>query len=128
MKIIIVNGSSTPLYEQIKEAIKENIIDGNLHEDEQLPSVRALSRNLKVSILTVKKAYDELESEGFIITRQGLGSFVVSDNKELKKEEMQKELELHLIEAFKLSKILGIDKEDLLNLFNFIYEEDNYGE
>lgn len=59
-----------------------------MHEDEQLRSVRALSRDLKVSILTVKKAYDELESEGFIITRQGLGSFVVSDNKELKKEEM----------------------------------------
>ena len=76
MKIILINGSSVPLYEQIKNAIKENILKNKVEEGEQLPSVRTLSKDLKVSILTVKKAYDELEEEGFVESRQGLGTFV----------------------------------------------------
>ena len=94
MKIILINGSSVPLYEQIKNAIKENILKNKVKEGEQLPSVRTLSKDLKVSILTVKKAYDELEEEGFVESRQGLGTFVAGKDSEVKREEMQKELEI----------------------------------
>lgn len=128
MKIVIINGSSVPLYQQIKDAVKENIMEGRLKEDQQLPSVRELSKELKVSILTVKKAYDELEEEGFIVIRQGLGSFVASNNEELKKEEKQKDLEANLMEACKLARLLDLSKEDLMELTDFIYEEVKNGE
>ena len=123
MKIILINGSSVPLYEQIKNAIKENILKNKVEEGEQLPSVRTLSKDLKVSILTVKKAYDELEEEGFVESRQGLGTFVAGKDSEVKREEMQKELENHLIEAIKLSVDLDLDKETILELFEFLYKE-----
>lgn len=123
MKIILINGSSVPLYEQIKNAIKENILKNKVKEGEQLPSVRTLSKDLKVSILTVKKAYDELEEEGFVESRQGLGTFVAGKDSEVKIEEMQKELENHLIEAIKLSVDLDLDKETILELFEFLYKE-----
>ena len=123
MKIILINGSSVPLYEQIKNAIKENILKNKFKGGEQLPSVRTLSKDLKVSILTVKKAYDELEEEGFVESRQGLGTFVAGKDSEVKREEMQKELENHLIEAIKLSVDLDLDKETILELFEFLYKE-----
>ena len=123
MKIILINGSSVPIYEQIKNAIKENILKNKVEEGEQLPSVRTLSKDLKVSILTVKKAYDELEEEGFVESRQGLGTFVAGKDSEVKREEMQKELENHLQEAIKLSADLDLDKETILELFEFLYKE-----
>lgn len=123
MKIILINGSSIPLYEQIKNAIKENILKNKVGEGEQLPSVRTLSKDLKVSILTVKKAYDELEEEGFVESRQGLGTFVAGKDSEVKREELQKELENHLQEAIKLSADLDLDKETILELFEFLYKE-----
>lgn len=123
MKIILINGSSVPLYEQIKNAIKENILKNKVEEGEQLPSVRTLSKDLKVSILTVKKAYDELEKEGFVESRQGLGTFVAGKDSEVKREELQKELENHLQEAIKLSADLDLDKETILELFEFLYKE-----
>ena len=121
MKIILINGSSTPLYEQIKNAIKENII-GNTVSSE-LPSVRQLSKELGVSILTVKKAYDELEREGFIVIRQGLGTFVATMNQDLLKDEKQKDIESHLLEACKIAKTINLSKSELTELFNYIYEE-----
>ncbi|WP_411355301.1 GntR family transcriptional regulator [Peptoniphilus harei] len=123
MKIILINGSSVPLYEQIKNVIKENILKNKVEEGEQLPSVRTLSKDLKVSILTVKKAYDELEEEGFVESRQGLGTFAAGKDSEVKREELQKELENHLIEAIKLSADLDLDKETILELFEFLYKE-----
>ena len=123
MKIILINGSSIPLYEQIKNTIKENILKNKVGEGEQLPSVRTLSKDLKVSILTVKKAYDELEEEGFVESRQGLGTFVAGKDSEVKREELQKELENHLQEAIKLSADLDLDKETILELFEFLYKE-----
>ena len=122
MKIIISNASNVPLYEQIKEAIKSGILSGELKEGEQLPSVRSLSKDLKVSILTVKKSYDELADEGFVETRQGLGSFVVEGNSLLKQEERRKILEEKLIEAVDLSKSLKIQEEEFFDLIKFIYE------
>lgn len=122
MKIILINGSSTPLYEQIKNAIKENILENRLIPDEQLPSVRQLSRDLDVSILTVKKAYDDLEKEGYIIIRQGLGTFVASVNPELLTEEKQKEMEQNLIAACKIAKSIDIGKAELCDFLEYIYD------
>lgn len=122
MKIVLSNGSSIPLFEQIKNAIKENIMTGQLDDGEQLPSVRVLSKELKVSILTVKKAYDELAKEGFIEVRQGLGTFVAENNQELKVEEKQKEMENNISEAIILAKSLAIEKQAFLDLVEFMYE------
>ncbi|WP_019125305.1 GntR family transcriptional regulator [Peptoniphilus grossensis] len=123
MKIILINGSAVPLYEQIKNAIKENILKNKVEEGEKLPSVRTLSKDLKVSILTVKKAYDELEEEGFVESRQGLGTFVAGKDSEVKREELQKKLEEHLQEAINLSIQLNLDKKTVLELFEFLYKE-----
>ena len=123
MKIILVNGSAVPLYEQIKNAIKENILKNFVAAGEQLPSVRSLSKDLKVSILTVKKAYDELEAEGFVESRQGLGTFVSIKDSEVKREELQKNLEKHLQEAINLSAELKLDKKTIIELFEFLYDE-----
>lgn len=123
MKIILINGSAIPLYEQIKNAIKENILKNKVSEGQQLPSVRTLSKDLKVSILTVKKAYDELEEEGFVESRQGLGTFVAGKDSEVKREELQKKLEEHLQEAINLSIQLNLDKKTVLELFEFLYKE-----
>lgn len=123
MKIILISGSSVPLYEQIKNEIKENILKNKVSEGEQLPSVRTLSKDLKVSILTVKKAYDELEEEGFVESRQGLGTFVAGKDSEVKREELQKKLEEHLQEAINLSIQLNLDKKTVLELFEFLYKE-----
>lgn len=121
MRIILINGSSTPLYEQIKNAVKENIIGKTLFPDEQLPSVRQLSGELNVSILTVKKAYDELEKEGFIVVRQGLGTFVAPLNSELIQEEKQKEIEENLISICRMAKSIDLSESELIDLVRYIY-------
>lgn len=124
MKIIIKNGSAVPIYEQIKNAIREEILNGKLKAGEKLPSVRVLARELSISILTVKKAYDELESEGFIESRQGLGTFVGKEDPNLKLEEKQKKLEEALLEAIRISKDIGMENSDLRELLAYLYEGD----
>lgn len=124
MKIIIKNGSAVPIYEQIKNAIRDEILKGNLKAGEKLPSVRAMARELSISILTVKKAYDELETEGFIESRQGLGTFVGKEDPNLKLEEKQKKLEESLLSAISISKDIGMEKTDLFELLGYLYEGD----
>ena len=124
MNIIISNSSSDPLYEQIKKAIKQAIYTNELKEEEILPSVRALANDLKISFLTVKKAYDELEAEGFIKTVQGKGSYVLPKNLELLREEKLKEIEKNISTVVKLSKIYGITEEEVINLIKSMFEED----
>lgn len=124
MKIIIKNGSAVPIYEQIKNAIREEIISETLAAEEKLPSVRALARELSISILTVKKAYDELENEGFIESRQGLGTFVGKEDPNLRLEEKQKKLEEALLEAVRISKDIEMEKDDLFELVDYLYEGD----
>lgn len=123
MNIIISNSSSEPIYEQIKKAIKQAIYSNELKEEELLPSVRALANDLKISFLTVKKAYDELEKEGFIKTIQGKGSYVLPKNLDFLKEEKLKEIENHLLSVVKLSKIYGITEQDVIELIKILYEE-----
>ena len=124
MKIIIKNGSVVPIYEQIKNAIRDEILKGNLSSGEKLPSVRNLARELSISILTVKKAYDELESEGFIESRQGLGTFVGKEDPNLRLEEKQKKLEESLLSAIRISKDIEMEKKDLRELLDYLYEGD----
>lgn len=124
MKIIIKNGSPIPIYEQVKNAIKDEILQGNVSPGEKLPSVRSLARELSISILTVKKSYDELELEGFIESRQGLGTFVGNYDPKLKFEEKQKKLEESLLSAISMAKDIGMTKSDLIKVLEYLYEGD----
>lgn len=124
MNIIISNNSSVPIYEQIENAIKEAIFSNELKEEDMLPSVRNLANELKISFLTVKRAYDELEQAGFIKTVQGKGSFVAPKNLELIKEEKLKEIQDHIEKVYNISKIANISEDEVKELFKIIFEED----
>ena len=122
MKIIINTSSMVPIYEQIIDQIKTMIRKQELKQNDQLPSVRALSKELKISALTVKKAYDELEREGFTVTIHGKGSYVTAANTELMMEEQKKEVEQDLEQAFLKGRRFGISDEDIKPLFELILE------
>ncbi len=122
MKIIINTSSMVPIYEQIVDRIKALIRDGKLKENDILPSVRTLSKELKISALTVKKAYDNLESEGFTVTVHGKGTYVAAANAELLLEEQKKELEADLERAIQKGRNCGISDEDIRSLFELILE------
>ena len=122
MKIIIDTSSMVPIYEQIIDQIKTMIRKQELKQNDQLPSVRALSKELKISALTVKKAYDELEREGFTVTIHGKGSYVTAANTELMMEEQKKEVEQDLEQAILKGRRFGISDEDIKTLFELILE------
>lgn len=124
MKVIISNSSNQPIYEQIYRQIKGMIIKGELEEGKMLPSIRGLARDLQISVITTKRAYDELEKEGFIETMQGKGSFVASQNKELMKERKLKIIEEKLIEIVKESKVLGISYNEIEEMLKILYGEE----
>jgi GntR family transcriptional regulator len=122
MKIIINTSLMVPIYEQIVDQIKTLIRNGELKENDNLPSVRTLSKELKISALTVKKAYDNLESEGFTVTVHGKGTYVAAINTELLLEEQKKELEADLEQAIQKGRRCGISDEDMKSLFELILE------
>ena len=124
MNIIISNSSSTPIYEQIEIAIKQAIFSNELKEEEMLPSVRSLANDLKISFLTVKKAYDELEKDGFIKTIPGKGSYIAPKNLNLMKEEKLKEIQNHIEEISEIAKISDITEDEIIELFKMIFEEE----
>lgn len=121
MKIVISNNSYTPIFEQIKNTIIQQILSNELAEDESLPSIRSLAQDLRISVMTVKKAYDELEKEGYIVTKQGKGSFVAPKNMELAKEQKQKEIESYISKIVDIAKNYDIDKEEILEIFDYMY-------
>ncbi len=121
MKIIISNSSSVPIYEQIKQLIIGQIMSGELEENEMLPSIRMLAKDIRISVMTIKKAYDELEEEGYIVTKQGKGSFVAPRNLELIKEQKQKEIESYMVEIIRIANQYDIRKQEIFDLFEFIY-------
>lgn len=123
MKLIINHSSMQPIYEQILGQIKEHIIHGELLEGTALPSVRTLAKELRVSALTVKKSYDALEQEGFIITVHGKGSYVSSANQEQILEEKRREVEAELETAIRKGKSCGMNEQELTELFHMILEE-----
>ncbi len=123
MNIIISNSSSIPIYEQIKTAIKQAIFSNELKEEDMLPSVRSMANDLKISFLTVKRAYDELEEEGYIKTVQGKGSFVAPKNLELIKEEKLREIQELIEKIYDISKISNITEDEIKELFKIIFNE-----
>ena len=124
MNIILSNSSGVPIFEQIEKAIKEAIFSNELKEEDMLPSVRSLANELKISFLTVKRAYDELEQQGFIKTIQGKGSFVAPKNLELIKEEKLKEIQDYIEKIYNVSKIANISEDEIKELFRIISEEE----
>lgn len=121
MNIIISNSSSVPIYEQIKNQIINQIMSYELIEGDSIPSIRSLASDIKISVMTIKKAYDELEKEGYIKSVQGKGTFVAPKNTELVKEQANKEIEKHISEIIDIADRFNINKKEILDLFEFIY-------
>jgi GntR family transcriptional regulator len=124
MKMIISNSSAVPIYEQIKNSIIEQIMNDELKEDEVIPSIRNLAQDIKISVMTIKKAYDELEREGYIISRQGKGTFVAPKNTELAKDKAQKDIEEYISKIVDISSKFDISKEEIIDVFNLFYGSD----
>lgn len=123
MNIIISNSSELPIYEQITEQIKSMILQGELKEGDALPSMRTLAKDLRISVITTKRAYEELEKDGFIQSFTGKGSFVCPKNVDLLREENLKKIETSLNQAIELANITGLSHSELLEIFNLLYEE-----
>ena len=123
MNIIINNSSMQPIYEQIVEQMKAEILKGTLVPDTMLPSVRTLSKDLRISALTVKKAYDALEQEGFIVTVHGKGSFVSSVNANIAIEQQRREVEKVMLDSIRMGRSFGMKNEEMKELFELLIEE-----
>lgn len=126
LRVIIRNSSGVPIYEQIKEQIKEAILSGELHADDTLPSIRQLAADLKVSVVTTTRAYSELEQEGYIYNLQGKGCFVSSVDSELVREQMLRKIESGFSIAIGAAKIAKISREELHKLLEFTMEGNQY--
>ncbi|MGM9587222.1 MAG: GntR family transcriptional regulator [Candidatus Limivicinus sp.] len=123
MNIFIDNKSGLPIYDQIYSQIKSQIISGALREDQLLPSIRNLAKDLGISVITTRRAYDELEREGFIYTVAGKGCFVAAKNTELLREENLRQIETHLQAIRDLAAACGLSREDIIEMFSVIEEE-----
>ena len=125
MELIIRNTSDQPIYQQISTQLKAQIVSGMLKPGELLPSIRALAKDLKVSVITTKRAYDELESEGYLTTVAGKGCFVAEQNLELIRERQLREMEAHLSDAVQLARSCGLSRADLLEALRILLEEES---
>lgn len=123
MNLIISNSSGRPIYEQITAQIKNSILNGELQEGEALPSMRALAKDLRISVITTKRAYEDLERDGFVVTVAGKGCFVAPKNLELMREEQRKKVERALQCAVDQAKAASIDLEELKEMLSLLYEE-----
>ncbi len=123
MHIIINNSSMQPIYEQLIDQIKAGILDQSLQEDTPLPSVRALARELRISALTVKKAYDSLEEEGIVVTIHGKGSYIAHTNRQLAQEERRRKLESHMEEVIDEGLACGMKPSEIREAFELIMED-----
>ena len=124
MRVLISNASNEPIYNQISNQIKGSIIKGDLEEGELLPSIRGLARDLQISVITTKRAYEELEKEGFIETVPGKGSYVAIHNRELMKEKKLKIIEDKLAQIVDDSKLMGFTFEEINEMLKILFEED----
>ncbi|MBE6977455.1 MAG: GntR family transcriptional regulator [Ruminococcaceae bacterium] len=124
MHVLIDNKSGAPIYDQIYSQIKSQIISGVLQEDEMLPSIRSLAKDLRISFITTKRAYEELEKEGFIYTLPGKGCYVAPKNVELLREENLKKIEDHIAKIVTLAKTCNLSKADVLEMVTFVLEEE----
>lgn len=124
VEIIISNNTSKPIYEQITSQIKGMIMSGQLQTGDPIPSMRALAKSIHVSVITVQKAYEDLQRDGFIETTVGRGSFVLAGNKEFLQEEQQRQAEEHLQKAVDIARSSGISLDTMLELLKLFYKED----
>ena len=124
MNLIITNSSDVPIYQQIKNQIINSIGNNELKANDMLPSIRNLAKDLRISILTVKKSYDELEQEAYIRTVQGKGTFVTPRNNELIREKQLSIIEGHIEDIVNIAKVSNINKSEIIDIFNYIYEEE----
>lgn len=124
MNLFIDNRSGAPIYDQIYNQIKDLIISGTLTENEPLPSIRILAKDMRISVVTTKRAYDELEREGFIYTVPAKGCFVAPQNTEILKEQNLKKIEEHILEVKKLASACKLEKNDIVDMINILYEQE----
>ena len=123
MKILISNTSDSPLYQQIKEQIIDALLKGELVEGEALPSIRTFANDLKVSVLTIRRVYDDLEKEGFVNSQVRIGTFVSTRNVELLRDSKRRLVEQKMADMIQTAKSLGITQEELNDMMNILYEE-----
>ncbi|GJM73300.1 GntR family transcriptional regulator [Paenibacillus macerans] len=123
MKILISNTSDVPLYQQIKDQIKDAIFQGELVEGDLLPSIRSFANDLKVSVLTIRRVYDEMEKEGFIVSQVGIGTFVSAQNLEILRDSKRRLVEQKMQDMIQTAKMLNISKEELNAMMEILYEE-----
>ena len=123
MLILIDNRTGAPIYDQIFTQIKGQILSGELRADESLPSIRGLAKDLRISVITTKRAYDELERAGYIYTVPGKGSFVAAKNEALLREEHMKNIEEHMSAVHQLAKSAGVSREEILQMWDLMWEE-----
>ena len=123
MNILIDNKSGAPIYDQIYSQIKNQIISGALREDDMLPSIRGLAKDLRISFITTKRAYEELEKDGFIYTLPGKGCYIAPKNVELLREENLKKIEEYIDEIVRLGASCNLSKKDIIEMVNFSMEE-----
>lgn len=124
MNIIISNSSNVPIYEQIKEQIKNKIVSNELKSGDLLPSIRSLAKDLRISVITTKSAYEELEREGYVETIQGKGTYVSGKSIAIIREEQLKRIESLMDTAVSVAKISGISKKEILDIVDILFEED----
>ena len=123
MHILLNNSSMVPIYEQLTDQVKQEIINGHLKENESLPSVRTLSAELRISALTVKKAYDRLEEEGFVVTVHGKGTYVAATDRQLAMEARKKAVEDDFAAAVEKARAVGFSKDDILDIVALVLED-----
>lgn len=123
MELYISNAGQEPIYAQITRQIKQQILSGKLKEGDALPSIRLLAKELRISVITTKRAYEDLEAGGFIVTTPGKGSFVAPQNPELQREEMLKQVEQHLQNAVDAARRGGIGREEVREMLDLLWED-----
>lgn len=122
MDIVVSNASALPLYQQIKNQLRAGIVRGDLHEGDPLPSIRALANHTGVSVLTIRRVYDDLETEGFVISRAGRGTFVAECSEEVAREAKRREVEERMAAAVDAAKELGVSRNELHEIIDILYE------
>ena len=123
MKIVISNTSDMPLYKQIEDQIIDAILKGDLSEGETLPSIRSLANDLKVSVLTIRRVYDDLEKDGFVNRQVGIGTIVSAGNVELLRDSKRRLVEQKMLDMIQTAKALGITQQELNDMMNILFEE-----
>lgn len=124
MKILISNTTDKPLYQQIEEQIKDAIFKGELKEGDALPSIRVFANDLKVSVLTIRRVYDELEAEGFVTSQVGIGTFISAGNLELLRDSKRRLVEQKMQDMIMSAKTLEISKQELMDMMDILYDEE----